>query len=107
MCSSDLLPGTTFDKGRALADRFRGTARLSAEVVKAIERQDAQDASRQGARLNAFVHSQVIDVLSSSLGRQVEWPLPHAAPKRRSRVPQPSTRAKSLSTSKGQKKARP
>jgi DNA-binding GntR family transcriptional regulator len=101
------LPGTTFDKGRALADRFRGTARLSAEVVKAIERQDAEDASRQGARLNAFVRSQVIDVLSSSLGRQVEWPLPHAAPKRRSRVPQPSTRAKSLSTSKGQKKARP
>jgi DNA-binding GntR family transcriptional regulator len=70
------LPGTTFDKGQALADRFRGTARISAEVVRAIDRQDPQEARRLGRELNDFVRSQVVGVLSASLARQVEIELP-------------------------------
>ena len=68
------LPGTAFDKGNALADRFRGTAKLSGEVVAAITRQDAVEAGRLGRALNDFVRSQVIDVLSASLGKQLEVP---------------------------------
>lgn len=70
------LPGTTYDKGQALADRFRGTARISSELLEAIERRDAPEARRRARMLNDFVRSQVIGVLSASIGRQLEVPLP-------------------------------
>ena len=70
------LPGTTYDKGQALADRFRGTARISSDVARAIERQDAPEAKRLGRQLNEFVRSQVIGVLTASLGKQIDVPLP-------------------------------
>ena len=74
------LPGTTYDKGQALADRFRGTARLSGELAQAIARQDAAEAQRLGRELNEFVRSQVIGVLSASLAKQLQVPMPGAVP---------------------------
>jgi DNA-binding GntR family transcriptional regulator len=76
------LPGTTFDKGQALADRFRGTARLSSELVRAIGGRRPEEARRLGRELNEFVRGQVIGVLSASLGKQIEVPLPAAVPRR-------------------------
>ncbi len=72
------LPGTSYDRGQAIADRFRGTARISAELLKAIERQDAVRAQQRARMLNDFVRSQVIGVLSSSLGKDVDVALPSA-----------------------------
>jgi DNA-binding GntR family transcriptional regulator len=70
------LPGTTYDKGQALADRFRGTARLSSALAQAIADQDAGEARRLARELNEFVRGQVIGVLSSSLARQLDMELP-------------------------------
>jgi DNA-binding GntR family transcriptional regulator len=70
------LPGTTFDKGHALSDRFTGTARISAQLVRAIANRDAPKAETVARRLNDFVRSQVIGVLSASLGKRVAVTLP-------------------------------
>lgn len=70
------LPGTTYDKGQALADRFRGTARLSVALAQAIERQDAARAQGVARELNEFVRGQVVGVLSSSLAKQLDLQLP-------------------------------
>jgi DNA-binding GntR family transcriptional regulator len=86
------LPGTTYDKGQALADRFRGTARISAHLVRAIERQRPAEAGQLARQLNEFVRSQVIGVLSASLGRQIAVPLPPVgrnAPSRGKKKAQP------------------
>jgi DNA-binding GntR family transcriptional regulator len=73
------LPGTTYDRGHALADRFTGTARISARLVEAIEQRDAAAAEKLARQLNDFVRSQVIELLSASLGKHVEVRLPDAA----------------------------
>ena len=70
------LSGTTYTRGQALADRLVGTARISAKVVRAIEKGDGPGAERTARELNAFVRRQVTAVLSASLGRQVKIPQP-------------------------------
>jgi DNA-binding GntR family transcriptional regulator len=70
------LPGTTYDKGHALADRFTGTARISAQLIRAIEQRDPAAAEKLARKLNDFVRSQVVEVLSASLGKRVEVRLP-------------------------------
>jgi DNA-binding GntR family transcriptional regulator len=74
------LPGTAYDKGSALADRFTGTARLSAQLVRAIQRGDAKRAQGLASKLNQFVRSQVVAVLCASLGGKIAVPLPAAGP---------------------------
>jgi DNA-binding FadR family transcriptional regulator len=85
------LPGTTFEKGQALSSRFRGTARISRQLVRAIERKTPAEANRTARALNEFVRCQVMEVLASSLGQRVEVDLQVEA-----RAPQA-----------GQKKAQP
>lgn len=70
------LSGTTYTRGLALADRLVGTARISAKVVRAIEKGNGPAAERTARELNAFVRRQVTSVLSASLGRQVKLPAP-------------------------------
>jgi DNA-binding GntR family transcriptional regulator len=70
------LSGTAHDRGRALADRFRGTARLSAKLVSVIARGDGRSAERAARALNAFVRSQVIGILSASLAREIRISAP-------------------------------
>ena len=69
------LPGTTYDKGQALADRFRGTARLSVLLTRAIEAKDAARAQRLARELNEFVRQQIVGVLSSSLAKEMDLEL--------------------------------
>jgi DNA-binding GntR family transcriptional regulator len=70
------LPGTTFDKGSALADRFTGTVKLSAQLVRALARGNAKRAGELARQLNEFVRSQVVAVLSASLGGRLALPFP-------------------------------
>ena len=70
------LSGTAYDKGRALADRFAGTARISAKLVRAIADGDGHAAERTARALNAFVRSQIICILTGSLAREVMLPAP-------------------------------
>lgn len=65
------LSGTAYDKGRALADRFAGTATISARLVRAIAKGDGRAAERTARELNAFVRNQIISILSVSLAREV------------------------------------
>ncbi|OGA85442.1 MAG: hypothetical protein A3G27_02980 [Betaproteobacteria bacterium RIFCSPLOWO2_12_FULL_66_14] len=90
------LPGTTFDKGSALADRFNGTARISAQLVRAIERGDSRQAEQLARKLNQFVRSQVVAVLSASLGKRIALPLPDRPIR---------SRSSSVSHHRGKKKA--
>jgi DNA-binding GntR family transcriptional regulator len=85
------LPGTTFEKGRALSSRFRGTARISRQLVRAIERKMPAQANRTARALNEFVRSQVMEVLASSLGKRVEVDLQveRRAPGERQKKAQP------------------
>jgi DNA-binding GntR family transcriptional regulator len=80
------LPGTTHEKGRALADRFAGTVRLSAQLVAAIEQGNAKLAQKLARTLNEFVRRQVVEVLSASLGKRIEVPLAADEAPRRRRV---------------------
>jgi DNA-binding GntR family transcriptional regulator len=57
------LAGNAHEKGRALADRFRNTAAISARLVKAIEAGRADDAAKIARDLNAWVRSQVAEAL--------------------------------------------
>ena len=70
------LSGTAYDKGRALADRFAGTARISARLVRAIAKGDGRAAERTARALNEFVRSQVIGILSASLARDIALSAP-------------------------------
>ncbi len=55
----------------ALAKRFTETMRRSAKLVRAIELGNADGADTAARALNEYVRSQVIDVLKTSLGRDV------------------------------------
>ncbi len=81
------LPGTTYEKGRALADRFAGTVRLSAQLVAAIEQGNAKQAEKLARKLNEFVRGQVVEVLSASLGKRIEVLLPGGEAQKRRRIP--------------------
>lgn len=81
------LPGTTYEKGRALADRFAGTVRLSAQLVAAIEQGNAKQAEKIARKLNEFVRGQVIEVLSASLGKRIDVQLPADEAQKRRRTP--------------------
>jgi len=70
------LPGIAHGKGHALADRFKGTARISVKLVRAIERGDGKAAAQVARELNAFVRAQVVDYFSSSLASRIEMPQP-------------------------------
>jgi DNA-binding GntR family transcriptional regulator len=70
------LPGTAHRKGHALADRFKGTVRISAKLVRAIERGDGKAAAQVARELNAFVRAQVVDYFSSSLAPEIAMPQP-------------------------------
>lgn len=58
-------------KAQALAKRFAETIRRSAKLVRAIEVGNANDADAAARSLNEYVRSQVVDVLKTSLGRDV------------------------------------
>jgi hypothetical protein len=51
-----------------LARRFRQTLRISESLVAAITNADPAAAEQVAGELNAYVRTQVIDVLSTSLG---------------------------------------
>ncbi|MDH4191853.1 MAG: hypothetical protein OEW21_16825, partial [Betaproteobacteria bacterium] len=68
--------GTAHGKGHALADRFKGTARISVKLVRAIERGDGKAAARVARELNAFVRAQVVDHFSSGLASRIALPDP-------------------------------
>jgi DNA-binding GntR family transcriptional regulator len=70
------LAGPAHGKGHALADRFKGTASISARLVVAIERGDGEAAARVARELNAFVRAQVVDYFSSSLASEIAIPPP-------------------------------
>jgi DNA-binding GntR family transcriptional regulator len=65
------LPGTSFSKGQALADRLRGAASFSEQLVRAIASGKANQAERLAAQLNDYARRQVIDELQSSLAPEV------------------------------------
>jgi Mn-dependent DtxR family transcriptional regulator len=56
------------DAESELARRFRPTFRISESLAAAIARADPDAAERVAGELNAYVRTQVIDVLSTSLG---------------------------------------
>lgn len=58
-------------RAHALAKRFSETIRRSAKLVRAIELGNANGADAAARALNEYVRSQVIDVLKTSLGRDV------------------------------------
>jgi DNA-binding GntR family transcriptional regulator len=66
------------DRERGLARRFVGTARISARLVRAIEKGAGREAERLGRELNTFVRRQVIGVLSESLAHEIELRRPAA-----------------------------
>jgi DNA-binding GntR family transcriptional regulator len=73
------LSGTSHGRGRALADRFAGNARICERLVKAIEKGDGLAAERLARELNAYIRSQVMDLMSASLAAAI--PLPQPAPR--------------------------
>jgi DNA-binding GntR family transcriptional regulator len=90
------LPGTTYERGCALADRFTGTAKISAQLVRAIAGGDAGRAERLARKLNQFVRSQIVEVLSDSLGKAITVPLPGgtAGPRKQGKAGQKKTQSK-------------
>lgn len=70
------LPGSAHGKGSALADRFSGTARISARLVDAIESGDGKAAERIARELNAYIREQVMDIFSARFARDIRLPPP-------------------------------
>ena len=58
-------------RAHALAKRFIETIRRSAKLVRAIELGNSSGADIAARALNEYVRSQVIDVLKTSLGRDL------------------------------------
>lgn len=72
------LSGTLHDKGKALADRFARTARISERLVGAIEKGDGPLAERIARELNDYIRTQVIAIFSASLAGRIKFPRPSA-----------------------------
>jgi DNA-binding GntR family transcriptional regulator len=72
------LPGTSYGKGHALADRLRGAAKFTRSLVRAIEKGDGKAAERIAGELNDYARRQVISELQSSLAPKVTLPRPPA-----------------------------
>jgi DNA-binding GntR family transcriptional regulator len=70
------LPGTSYGKGHALADRLRGAARFSERLVRAIDAGNGKAAERIASELNDYARRQVISELESSLAGRVSLPRP-------------------------------
>ncbi len=56
------------DAENELARRFQRTFRISEQLAAAIASSDAGAAERVASELNAYIRTQVVDILSSSLG---------------------------------------
>ena len=80
-----------------IAERFRRTLQISESLVATIVDADADAASNVAGELNAYIRSQVIDLLSPGLGAKIR--LPSSRPK--------SLRASRYALDNGSKKKEP
>jgi len=63
-------------RGRTLVERFAGTLRILDRLVRSIGDGDARAARRLAHELNEHIRGQVVDILSTSLGREMAAPVP-------------------------------
>jgi len=59
------------ERSGTIAQRFRRTLQISESLVAMIANADADAASNVAGKLNAYIRSQVIDLLSPGLGAKI------------------------------------
>jgi DNA-binding GntR family transcriptional regulator len=66
--------GSAQIRDQSLAERFQGTLRISEALVHAIGRGDGKKSESLARDLNNYVRQQVIELLSASLGKEIQLP---------------------------------
>ena len=70
------IRGLTRDRGHVLALRLTGAFRILKRLVPAIALGDGSDAERLAREYNSHVREQIIDILSTSLAKEITLPRP-------------------------------
>jgi DNA-binding GntR family transcriptional regulator len=73
------IRGSEQKRDRSLAGRFRGTLRISEELLRAIADGDGKAAENLARELNTYARQQVIELLSANLSEEID--LPHVTSK--------------------------
>lgn len=64
--------GSAQKRDQSLAERFQGTLRISEELVHAIGRGDGKNSESLARDLNNYARQQVVELLSASLGKEIQ-----------------------------------
>lgn len=68
------IRGSEQKRDRSLAGRFRGTLRISEELLRAIADGDGKAAENLARELNTYARQQVIELLSANLSEEIDVP---------------------------------